>query len=356
MKTLAVKTGRPYQIHIENGILKDCGALIKKCSSAQRVMIISDSNVFPLYGKAVSGSLASCGFTVYTHVFPAGEQSKRLSSIEAMYTDLAGNQFTRGDLIVALGGGVTGDMAGFAAASYLRGIGFVQIPTSLLAQVDSSVGGKTGVDIEEGKNLVGAFWQPSLVLIDPDTLSTLPPRFFSDGMAEVIKYGCIKSLPLFEQLERCDIKNEINDIIYRCVDIKREVVERDEHEAGERMLLNFGHTLGHSLEKLYHYTGLSHGEAVAAGMVMLTRAAEYAGLTKKGTLDRLVPLLKKYGLPVSDPANCKTVAEGAFTDKKSSGDDISIVLLREIGDSFTKKIAKADFYIFCKINEKELSL
>lgn len=356
MKTLAVKTGRPYHILIENGILKECGMYIRNCSRAQRAMVISDSNVFPLYGKTVSDSLSKNGFSVCTHVFPAGEQSKRLSSIEAMYTDLARHHFTRSDLIVALGGGVTGDMAGFAAASYLRGIDFVQIPTSLLAQVDSSVGGKTGVDIEEGKNLVGAFWQPSLVLIDPDTLSSLPPRFFSDGMAEVIKNGCIKSLPLFEQLERCDIKKEVNDIIYQCVDIKRGVVERDEHEAGERMLLNFGHTLGHSLEKLYHYTGLSHGEAIAVGMVMITRASEYAGLTKKGTLARLVPLFHKYGLPVSDPAALKSVAEGAFTDKKSSGNDISIVLLREIGDSFTKKIAKSDFYNFCKINEKELSL
>ena len=311
MKTLHVKTGRPYHILIENGVLKDCGAYIRKCSRAKRAMIISDSNVFPLYGNAVSDSLVSNGFAVFTHVFPAGEQSKRLCAIEAMYTDLAKNQFTRSDLIVALGGGVTGDMAGFAAASYLRGIDFVQVPTSLLAQVDSSVGGKTGVDIEEGKNLVGAFWQPTLVLIDPDTLATLPPRFFTDGMAEVIKYGCIKSISLFEQLERCDIKNEVNDIIFKCVDIKRAVVERDEHEAGERMLLNFGHTLGHS---------------------------------------------QKYGLPVSDPADCKMAAEGAFTDKKSSGSDINIVLLREIGDSFTKKIAKSDFYGFCKINEKELSL
>lgn len=356
MKTLHVNTGRPYQILIENGILTDCGEYIRKCSRANRAMIISDSNVFPLYGKAVYDSLASNGFAVYTHVFPAGEQSKRLSSIEAMYADLAGNQFTRSDLIVALGGGVTGDMAGFAAASYLRGVGFVQIPTSLLAQVDSSVGGKTGVDIEEGKNLVGAFWQPKLVLIDPGTLSTLPPRFFSDGMAEVIKYGCIKSLSLFERLERCDIKREINDIIFKCVDIKRAVVERDEHEAGERMLLNFGHTLGHSLEKLYHYTGLTHGEAVAVGMVMMTRASEHTGMTKGGTLARLIPLLKKYGLPVSDPADCKAVAEGAFTDKKSSGSDINIVLLHEIGDSFTKKLAKTGFYDFCKINEKELSL
>ena len=356
MKTLHVKTGRPYHILIENGVLKDCGAYIRKCSRAKRAMIISDSNVFPLYGNAVSDSLVSNGFAVFTHVFPAGEQSKRLCAIEAMYTDLAKNQFTRSDLIVALGGGVTGDMAGFAAASYLRGIDFVQVPTSLLAQVDSSVGGKTGVDIEEGKNLVGAFWQPTLVLIDPDTLATLPPRFFTDGMAEVIKYGCIKSSSLFEQLERCDIKNEVNDIIFKCVDIKRAVVERDEHEAGERMLLNFGHTLGHSLEKLYHYTGLTHGEAVAAGMAMITRASEHAGMTKEGTTARLAALLQKYGLPVSDPADCKTAAEGAFTDKKSSGSGINIVLLREIGDSFTKKIAKSDFYGFCKINEKELSL
>lgn len=347
MNTLQVNTGRPYQIMIENGILKNCGEQIRAYSKAQRVMIISDSNVYPLYGAAVTSSLSAHGFSVSSHVFAAGEQSKQLSSIEAMYQSLAEHHFTRSDLIVALGGGVTGDMAGFAAATYLRGIDFVQMPTSLLSQVDSSVGGKTGVDIAQGKNLVGAFWQPSLVLIDPDTLNTLPQRFFCDGMAEVIKYGCIKSLPLFEMLEGCDIKKEINDIIYRCVDIKRGVVERDEHESGERMLLNFGHTLGHSLEKFYHYTGLSHGEAVAVGMVMMTRASEAAGLTVRGTAQRIISLLEKYGLPVNDPADLQTVVTGAFSDKKSSGGDLHIILLEKPGESFVKKIAKADFYTFC---------
>lgn len=353
MKTLQVSTGRPYQIIIGNGILKSCGEYVRACSKALRAMIISDSNVYPLYGRTVADSLSAQGFTVRSHIFEAGEQSKQLSSIEAMYKALADDHFTRSDLIVALGGGVTGDMAGFAAATYLRGIPFVQIPTSLLAQVDSSVGGKTGVDIAQGKNLVGAFWQPSLVLIDPDTLSTLPQRFFCDGMAEVIKYGCIKSPALFEQLQACDIKKEINDIIYQCVDIKRGVVERDEHESGERMLLNFGHTLGHSLEKFYHYTGLSHGEAVAVGMVMMTRASEAAGLTLRGTAQRIVSLLEKYGLPISDPADLQTVVSGAFSDKKSSGESLNIILLKEPGESFVKKIAKKDFYDFCSAGGEE---
>lgn len=353
MKTLQVSTGRPYQIIIENGVLKNCGEYIRACSKAMRAIIISDSNVYPLYGQAAADSLSAHGFCVSTHVFEAGEQSKQLSSIEAMYQALADNHFTRSDLVVALGGGVTGDMAGFAAATYLRGVSFVQIPTSLLAQVDSSVGGKTGVDIAQGKNLVGAFWQPSLVLIDPDTLSTLPPRFFCDGMAEVIKYGCIKSLSLFEQLETCDIEKEINDIIYQCVDIKRSVVERDEHESGERMLLNFGHTLGHSLEKYYHYTGLSHGEAVAVGMVMMTRASEAAGLTLRGTTRRIVSLLEKYGLPVSDTADLHAAVTGAFSDKKISGESLSIILLEEPGKSFIKKIAKTCFYDFCSAGGEE---
>lgn len=189
MKTLQVKTGRPYEIRIERGCLNRCGTLARNVSKAQKAAVITDSNVGPLYAKIAAVSLEKAGFCTFTHVFPAGESSKVLGSISDMLSFLAGNAFTRGDLIVALGGGVTGDMAGFAASIYMRGIDYIQIPTSLLAQIDSSVGGKTAVDLPQGKNLCGAFWQPRLVLIDPELLSTLPPRFFADGMAEAIKYG-----------------------------------------------------------------------------------------------------------------------------------------------------------------------
>ena len=349
MKNLTVQTGRSYQIFLSRGLLNNCGAYIKNAAGhAQKAMVISDSNVFPLYGGQVAASLKESGFETYTHVFQAGEQSKRLTCVEKMYSTLAEHYFSRSDLIVALGGGVAGDMAGFAAATYQRGIRFVQIPTSLLAQVDSSVGGKTGVDIAQGKNLVGAFWQPSLVLIDPQTLDTLPEKFFCDGMAEVIKYGCIKSLSLFEQLENEPIERILDDVIFSCVNIKRKVVENDEQEAGERMLLNFGHTLGHSLERVYSYQGITHGQAVAVGMALLTGASERAGLTKAGTQKRLCALLQKYKLPVSDPADLQSIVNGALTDKKSNGNAIFIVLLSEIGKSFTKKIKKENLYAFCK--------
>jgi len=238
------------------------------------------------------------------------------------------------------------DMAGFAAATYLRGIDFVQIPTSLLAQVDSSVGGKTGVDIAQGKNLVGAFYQPKAVLIDPDTLSTLPDQFITDGMAEVIKYGCIKDSEFFEMLANGDALEHIDDVIETCVKIKRDVVNRDEKEAGERMLLNFGHTLGHAIEKIYNYTGITHGMAVAVGMVMMTKASEKHGLTEAGTAYKIEEVCATYGLPTTDDASLEKIAEAAQTDKKTSGSSINVVLLEKIGTSFTKKVAISDLLDF----------
>ena len=279
-------------------------------------------------------------------MFFAGEQSKNLNTIADIYDTLADFKMTRKDLIVALGGGVTGDMAGFAAATYLRGIDFVQIPTSLLAQVDSSVGGKTGVDIAQGKNLVGAFYQPKAVLIDPDTLSTLPDQFITDGMAEIIKYGCIKDSEFFEMLANGDALEHIDDVIETCVKIKRDVVNRDEKEAGERMLLNFGHTLGHAIEKIYNYTGITHGMAVAVGMVMMTKASEKHGLTEAGTAYKIEEVCATYGLPTTDDASLEKIAEAAQTDKKTSGSSINVVLLEKIGTSFTKKVAISDLLDF----------
>lgn len=343
MTVLSVKTGRPYDVIIESGIINNCGEHIKKVSSAMRVMIVSDSNVYPIYGKKVSDSLSAFGFEkVCSFVFDAGEQSKNLSNISAIYNALASNGFTRNDLIVALGGGVTGDMAGFAAATYLRGIDFVQIPTSLLAQVDSSVGGKTGVDIAAGKNLVGAFWQPVLVLADPLTLNTLSDKFFTDGMGEVVKYGCIKSEKLFALLESGNAKDNINDIITQCIAIKRDVVEKDERESGIRMQLNFGHTLGHSLEKIYNFSGLTHGEAVAVGMALITKASEENGLTQSGSYERLVNLLKKIGLPFESKTELCEIIENCKNDKKSTGSAINLVLIKKIGEAFVQKTETAE--------------
>ncbi|MFQ9951089.1 MAG: 3-dehydroquinate synthase, partial [Clostridium sp.] len=263
-----------------------------------------------------------------------------------MLSEFVDRGLTRTDFVVALGGGVTGDMAGFAAASYLRGVPFIQIPTSLLAQIDSSVGGKTGVDLPQGKNLIGAFWQPSLVLIDPDTLSTLPEHFFADGMGEAIKYGCIRSQSLLERLERENAKDFLEDMIRECVDCKRVIVEHDEKEKGERMLLNFGHTLGHALEKVYGYQKLSHGEAVGIGMVLMTQASERAGITKPGTARRIANVLARYQLPVSDPAPMADLVKAACSDKKSAGSSIRLVLLSSIGESLIHTVPHAQLLEF----------
>lgn len=348
MKSIHVSASTQYDILIEKGIIEQAGKYIRKISKAERAVIVTDSNVAPIYGQMVCDSLKSSGFDADIFVFEAGESSKRLATIEKMYSKFAQRHITRADIVVALGGGVTGDMAGFAAATWLRGIDFVQIPTSLLAQIDSSVGGKTGVDLNEGKNLVGAFWQPKLVLIDPNTLNTLPKRFFSDGMAEAIKYGCIKSAELFNMLEENDISDVLEDMIFRCVDIKRMVVENDEKESGERMLLNFGHTMGHAIEKFYNYTGISHGEAVGIGMIMMIKSGEAEEITDKSVLPRVQKLLEKFSLPTSTEADTDTLCKFAGADKKCSGSGINVVLIDKIGSSMVKNLDFSEFNSFVK--------
>ena len=338
MRTVHVETGNPYDIFIERGIIENCGEYVRKLSNAQKVTVITDTNVAPLYQWKVLNSLVKEGFQVTTHTFKAGEESKTLATIAEMYETLADFKMTRKDIVLALGGGVTGDMAGFAAATYLRGIDFIQVPTSLLAQVDSSVGGKTGVDLPHGKNLVGAFHQPIAVLIDPDTLNTLPDAYICDGMAEVIKYGCIKDAEFFENLENENALDHIEDVIEKCVSIKRDVVSRDERESGERMLLNFGHTLGHSIEKIYNFKSISHGMAVAIGMVLIARSGEKHGVTEIGTTEKIIALCKKYGLPTSDKATFAEMVESAKGDKKTAGGSINLVMLNKIGDSYTRKL------------------
>lgn len=337
---LTVKTCPAYKIIIERGCIENTGAYARELfPGGGKAVVAGDSNVLPLYGQKVAGALREAGFSVYTCQFPAGEESKRLSTIESMYACFAENGLTRSDFVVALGGGVTGDMAGFAAATYLRGIKVIQIPTSLLAQIDSSVGGKTGVDLPQGKNLVGAFHQPSLVLIDPDTLSTLPGSFFSDGMGEAVKYGCIKSRGLFDTIKDTDIRDNIEKMIYNCVDIKRDAVEKDEFDNGERMLLNFGHTFGHALEKLYGYKKLTHGAAVGIGMVMMAKCGEAAGLTEPGTANAISCVLKKYSLPVWDDMDIEKIAGAVALDKKSRGGEINLIMLKKIGESFIYKVS-----------------
>ena len=325
-----------YPIFIENGIIKKTGEHVSQIFKGQKIMIISDDNVFPLYGQQVIDSLTD--YECHSLVLPHGEPTKSFQSLPKIYEALLDAKLTRSDLVIALGGGVIGDLAGFAAASYLRGVKFVQIPTSLLAQVDSSVGGKVAVDLPQGKNLVGAFFQPRLVLIDPKVLNTLPEHFIKDGMGEVIKYGCIKDALLFDRL--CshssfeDLKSELPEIIARCVDIKRIVVEADQFDTGERMLLNFGHTLAHTIEQYYNYERESHGEAVGIGMYQITRLAEEKGLTAPGSADKIRNALEIYGLPSACGLPLADLTKAITLDKKNLNGHLNIVLLQEIGDSY----------------------
>lgn len=346
MKKLRVNVDKGYDILFENGILDNCGDYIKPISKAKKVCIVSDTNVYPIYKDKIIKSLEKNGFDVIKYIFKAGEESKRMSTVMDIVELLAQSGFTRNDLIVALGGGVCGDMAGFAAAIYLRGIDYVQIPTSLLAQVDSSVGGKTAVDLPQGKNLCGAFHQPSLVLIDTNTLETLTPEFFSEGMAEAIKMGCIMNESLLEKIENQKEKELIEDIIFESVKLKAGVVERDEKEQGERAILNFGHTAGHAIEKLHDFKGISHGEAVGMGMVLISHAGEANGITQKGTADRIEKVLKKYNLQTKDINSLSDIITAMDSDKKRTGSSIKFILLNKIGDSFIKPIKNEDISNF----------
>lgn len=348
MKKLLVGTVKKYDIIIHNGIINSCGQYIKQAAKGRRVLVVTDSNVEKLYSNAVLTSLKNCGFETGLFVFEAGEQSKNLTTIEKMLDSMCEFGLTRSDLVVALGGGVCGDLAGFAAAIYLRGIDFVQIPTTLLSQIDSSVGGKTGCDLKAGKNLAGAFHNPILVLIDPETLNTLPPRFFNDGMAEAVKYGCIKSEKLFGKLETQNPKAFLPELIKECIEIKKDIVERDFKESGERMLLNFGHTLGHAIEGYYNYQHITHGEAVSIGMAMVTNAAESQGLCKPGSFNRLKACLEKYSLPVETAVPLKDLINFCLSDKKRRGDSINLVLIKEIGQSCIHTIKADQLYNFLK--------
>lgn len=333
MQKVHVNASRSYDIFIGSGLLDNAGEYISAAIKARHVCVVTDDTVDKLYSGRMMKTLADNGFNAVKFVFPHGEASKCHKTLIELYDFLADNGFTRSDALIALGGGVTGDLTGFAAASYMRGIGFVQVPTTVLAQTDSSVGGKTAVDIAGGKNLVGAFYQPQLVLCDTDTLSTLTPEFFADGMAEVVKYGMIKSKELFDILTERDIHENLEDIITRCVSIKAQVVENDEREKGERMLLNFGHTLGHAIEKYYNYTGMSHGYAVAIGMSTFTHIAERRGMCAQGVSAKLDALLKKCHLPLTTEAPMDVLFKNSLGDKKRLSSGMNIIICPEIGES-----------------------
>ncbi len=349
MEKVIVNASRKYDILIDRGLLDNAGEYIAAAVKSRHVAVITDDNVDRFYGERLMAALEKKGFNAVKFVFQHGEASKCHSTLLKLYDFLAENSFTRSDCLIALGGGVVGDLTGFAAATYMRGIGFVQIPTSVLAQVDSSVGGKTAVDIEGGKNLVGAFYQPQLVICDTDTLDTLTPEFFADGMAEVIKYGMIKSVELFDILSNNDIKDNITDIIKRCVSIKAQVVENDEFEKGERMLLNFGHTLGHAIEKHYNYTGMTHGNAVAIGMSVFTHIAERKGMCKEGVADKLDMLIKKCDLPTTTDVEMDILYKYSLGDKKRLASGMNIVICSNIGESYTVNFSLDEYANFLKV-------
>ncbi len=342
MKKVKVEASTAYDILIENGLLGDSGGLIGEIAKGRTAVIVSDSNVFPLYGAAVKKSLEKESFNVLTFVFEAGEDSKSTDTLVKLWEFLAESRVTRSDVLVALGGGVTGDLTGFAAATFLRGIKYVNIPTSLLSMVDSSVGGKTAVDLKNGKNLAGAFYQPSLVIIDPDTLSTLPRNIFNDGMAEVIKYGMINTPDLLLKLQG---EYDINEIIEICVTAKRDIVAVDERDTGIRQLLNFGHTPAHGIEILSEFT-VSHGSAVAIGMVIMTKAAIQKGLCEKEALHTLLTLLEKFSLPAKTVFSAKEISDIALSDKKRAGDEITLVLPEKSGKCVLKKIPVTELSSF----------
>lgn len=343
MKKITVKASRSYDILIGNGLLRECGNTIKSVTKAQKFVVVTDDIVDALYSDTVLSSLRKEGFVAEKFVFPNGEPSKCSDTLNKLYGFLTECEITRSDCLVALGGGVVGDLTGFASATYLRGIDYIQIPTTLLAQVDSSVGGKTAIDIPEGKNLVGAFKQPNLVICDTDTLGTLKPETFADGMGEVIKYAMIRSEELYRKLMECDINEIIDDVIYECVSIKRDIVENDEFDTGERMLLNFGHTLGHAIEKLHNYTGITHGSAVAVGMCIITEMSEKLGITENGTLGKLEECIKKYSLPTECTFSTDELKKHCINDKKRSGNTINLVICTSVGKSVIRPTDVGEF-------------
>ena len=330
MKTIHVSASKSYDILISRGILSRAGEEIQKACGVHEALIVSEDTVWPLYGETVLTSMKNAGFDVTSFTFPHGEQSKNLGVYAEILNALASRHISRKGLVVALGGGVVGDMAGFAAATYLRGIRFVQIPTTLLSQVDSSVGGKTAVDLPAGKNLVGAFCQPSLVLCDPHTLATLPDPIFYDGCAEVIKEAVLKSRTFFEDLRKTPAREQIEHILDFCISMKRDVVEQDEFDTGARQFLNLGHTFGHAVEAASDFS-ISHGSAVSIGMVMITRAAVKKGYCKEETLEALTALLRQYHLPVEVPYPAAQLLEIAKSDKKTVGKTVNLIVPETIG-------------------------
>lgn len=343
MKLTVTTQTKQYPVIIEKGLLEKIPLMIAENFAGKKIAVITDSNVKKLYAEVLMQGLKDAGIEAHLMIVPPGEGSKTVDGAAGLYSRLAWQKFTRSDLVVALGGGVVGDLAGFVSATYLRGVGFIQIPTTLLSQFDSSVGGKVAVNLPEGKNLVGAFYQPLAVYTDPNTLKTLDDKQFSSGMAEMIKTGCIWDRELFDTIKtlagRAGIMDNIEELLYKCCYSKGEVVAEDELDKGIRMILNYGHTFGHAVEAIHNFEGYSHGEAVAVGMAYITSVSEKMGLTKPGTAAEIIDILKLYNLPYEMPRmDFKKSMDTLLIDKKASSSGLSMILLEEIGKAYIHKV------------------
>ena len=337
MKRISVSASKKYDVCIERGLLGRIGEMAAELIRGRKCVIVSDDHVAPLYLECCAESMEKAGFEALKFVFQAGEASKNAATYLDLINFCAENRLTRADVLIALGGGVVGDITGFAAATYLRGVRLIQVPTTLLACVDSSVGGKTAVDLAAGKNLLGAFYQPDLVICDPQLLESLPGEIVSDGMAEVIKYGMYGNSALLDRLREKHAMEQLEYVLETCIDMKRLVVEGDEFDTGGRQILNFGHTFAHSIEKLSGYQ-VPHGRAVAVGMMVIARAAAKMGYCTDECVNILEELLNKYALPAEADYSAEELAEIALSDKKRAGDEITLAVPVGIGESSLLKI------------------
>lgn len=334
--------GRKYEVIVGSELLPKAGSILSRFIPQNTpTAVVTDNNVYALHGESLKKSLQHAGINCEFIVLPPGERTKSIESLAKLYSEFARIGITRNGVVIAFGGGVIGDLCGFTAATYMRGIRYVQIPTTLLAQVDSSVGGKTAIDIPEGKNLAGAFHQPCVVIADTDVLSTLPEREIRCGMGEVIKYAAICSNDLYEALFNRDTMN-ISDVIVECCKIKSRIVENDELDTGERMILNFGHTFGHAIEKHFNFERYNHGEAVAIGMFIACLYGEEAGVTPAQSTQKLKNLLEIYGLDYKCNITAKSIVPAMILDKKSGGSSVNLILIAEFGKTVIKNSAFDD--------------
>ncbi|MBC8015274.1 MAG: 3-dehydroquinate synthase [Sporomusaceae bacterium] len=342
---------KQYSIMIKKNLLADIGEHLHSTYSNKKIAVVTDTTVDELYGTILIDSLSNQGFLVTKVVIPAGEKSKSMGMLEYLYSEFLDFKLSRSDLIIAFGGGVVGDLVGFAAATFLRGAPYIQVPTTLLAQIDSSVGGKVAVNLPNGKNLIGTFYHPEAVYIDPALLTTLPLRVLRDGIAEAIKYSVISETELFNNLNHYQDEQEllanIESVIATCCQIKQKFVEEDEKDTGVRMTLNFGHTIGHGIENYFNYETYTHGEGVAIGMAHITEASEALGLTKPGTAAALIELIKKYDLPITAADyNRQALLESITLDKKNANNNLHIILLKSIGKTLIHKIKIDEMHLY----------